>query len=157
MKRRQTRMPRQWLIADAWIDVELWSAVRKMPRGSGALVLFHDIAAQERLRLLRGLRRIGRTKGLIIVDEADGTAARVHNLRELRRALLVRTPMILLSPLHPTASHPEWRPVRRMRAAAFARLAGRRLIALGGMNAKRFSRIERLGFQGWAGISAFRT
>jgi thiamine-phosphate pyrophosphorylase len=44
-----------------------------------------------------------------------------------------------------------------MRAAALARLAGRRLIALGGMDARKFARIENLGFRGWAGISAFRT
>jgi hypothetical protein len=44
-----------------------------------------------------------------------------------------------------------------MRAAAMARLAGRRLIALGGMTEKRYLRIRPLGFQGWAGISAFRT
>jgi thiamine-phosphate pyrophosphorylase len=157
MKCRQTRMPREWLIADAPMGIGLWSAVRDLPRGSGVLVLFHDIAAQERLRMLRRLRQIGRTKALTIFDEADGTALRVHNLRELRRALLARTPMILLSPLYPTASHPEWRPLPRMRAAALARLARRRLFALGGMDAKRFGRIERLGFQGWAGISAFRT
>jgi thiamine-phosphate pyrophosphorylase len=107
--------------------------------------------------MTRKLRRVARTRALTIVDEAGGTATRVHNLRELRRALLARTPMILLSPLFQTESHRDWRPLLRMRAAALAQLAGRRLVALGGMNAKRFSRIERLGFQGWAGISAFRT
>jgi thiamine-phosphate pyrophosphorylase len=44
-----------------------------------------------------------------------------------------------------------------MRAAALARLAGRKLVALGGMDERRFRRVERLGFVGWAGISAFRT
>jgi thiamine-phosphate pyrophosphorylase len=44
-----------------------------------------------------------------------------------------------------------------MRAAALARLGGRNLLALGGMNARRFRRIERLGFYGWAAIDAFRT
>jgi thiamine monophosphate synthase len=44
-----------------------------------------------------------------------------------------------------------------MRAAAMARLAHRSLFALGGMNGRRFARIRRLGFQGWAGVSAFRT
>jgi hypothetical protein len=43
-----------------------------------------------------------------------------------------------------------------MRAAAFARLAQRRLIALGGMDAQRYAKIAPLGFIGWAGISAFR-
>jgi thiamine-phosphate pyrophosphorylase len=44
-----------------------------------------------------------------------------------------------------------------MRAAALARLGGRSLLALGGMDARKFARIGRLGFRGWAGISAFRT
>jgi hypothetical protein len=44
-----------------------------------------------------------------------------------------------------------------MRAAAFARLAKRRAIALGGMDAQRYARLAQLGFIGWAGISAFRT
>jgi hypothetical protein len=44
-----------------------------------------------------------------------------------------------------------------MRAAAFARLARRKLLALGGMDEKRYAQVARLGFIGWAGISAFRT
>jgi thiamine-phosphate pyrophosphorylase len=75
----------------------------------------------------------------------------------LRQALLRRTPLILLSPVYPTRSHPEWAALPRMRAASLARLAGRRLIALGGMDAKRYAGIKPLGFRGWAGISAFRT
>jgi thiamine-phosphate pyrophosphorylase len=76
---------------------------------------------------------------------------------ELRGALLARRPIILLSPLHWTRSHPDWAPIPHLRAAALARLSGRRLIALGGMDSKRYARIAPLGFIGWAGISAFRT
>jgi thiamine-phosphate pyrophosphorylase len=42
-----------------------------------------------------------------------------------------------------------------MRAAALVRLAGRNAIALGGMDARRFRLVRRLGFQGWAGIGAW--
>jgi thiamine-phosphate pyrophosphorylase len=42
-----------------------------------------------------------------------------------------------------------------MRAAALARLARRRLVALGGMDARRYAKIARLGFSGWAGIDAY--
>jgi thiamine-phosphate pyrophosphorylase len=103
------------------------------------------------------LRRAAAARRLILAFESHGEAARVHDSAELRQALLAGTPLILLSPIHPTSSHPGWRPLPRMRAAAIARLGRRRLIALGGMDARRFRRIERLGFQGWAGISAFRT
>ena len=152
MTRRQTE---QWLIADERLGDRLWPIVRTLPRGSGVIVLYRELPQRERRKILRRLRRTD--ERLRIVDEASGRAVRVHNIRELRQALLARTPMILLSPLYPTASHPDWQPMPRLRAAALARLAGRKLIALGGMNARRFSRIERLGFQGWAGIDAFRT
>ena len=33
----------------------------------------------------------------------------------------------------------------------------RKLFALGGMDSRKFARIRMLGFQGWAGISAFKT
>lgn len=149
MPARQT-MPRQWLIADDRLGDDLWTAVRLLPRGSGILVLrMLGGSEQRRLRHLASHRR------LTIVEEKCRTSARVHNMRELRTALLARTPLILLSPIFPTGSHPEWRALPRMRAAALARLGGRKLLALGGMNPKRFARIAPLGFQGWAGISVW--
>ena len=147
MRRRQTA-PVQWLIiADQ--DVEL--AIR-LPRGSGILLLASLTGTQ-----MPRLRRIARQRGLTVVEEGPRSAVRVHDNRELRRAMLRRTPLILISPLHPTRSHPDWKPIPRMRAAALARLGGRRVIALGGMDSRRYARIADLGFQGWAGISAFRT
>jgi thiamine-phosphate pyrophosphorylase len=154
MTRRQTSIPRQWLVVDARLGDQLWKAMRRLPRGGGVLVLVHDLPAGERESLIRRLRRQAALKSLPIVNEARG-AARVHNLPELRRAMLARTPLILLSPLYVTRTHPDWQPMPRMRAAAYARLAGRGLIALGGMNEGRFRRIERLGFVGWAGIDAW--
>lgn len=147
MRRRQT-VPKQWLIVRGADDREGVAAARRLPPGTGVLFLSARPAAETR-RL--------RSRGLIVVQEQRRTAARVHDLPELRRALLDGAPVILLSPLYRTSSHPDWKPIPRMRAAALARLAGRKLIALGGMDARRFARIKRLGFQGWAGISAFRT
>jgi thiamine-phosphate pyrophosphorylase len=92
-----------------------------------------------------------------MAEERTGHAKRVHNLSELRSAMLKRTPLVLLSPIYPTSTHPDWVPLPRMRAAALARLARRRLVALGGMDARRFRRVKNLGFQAWAGISGFRT
>jgi thiamine-phosphate pyrophosphorylase len=109
------------------------------------------------ISVVRGLRLLARERKLEIVIEGPRSARRVHNVRELRAAMLQRTPLILLSPLYPTISHPDWQPLPRMRAAALARLGGRTLLALGGMDARRFARIRKLGFRGWAGITAFRT
>jgi thiamine-phosphate pyrophosphorylase len=154
---RQIDLPRCWLIADERLGEELWDAVAGLPRGSGVLLLLHGMPRRERHAILRKLRLRARARGLIMVDEAARAAARVHDARELRQALLGRAWLILLSPIYPTRSHPDWRPIPRMRAAALARLASRRLVALGGMNARRFRRVERLGFCGWAAIDGLRT
>ena len=149
MQRRQSVSP-QWLILNEQPDRELWDALRRLPRGSGVLVL-SDLRPVDRRRLLVLAGR----RGLTVANHWQ--ADRVHNLHELSRAMLKRSPLILLSPIYPTRSHPEWRPLPRMRAAALTRLGGRKLIALGGMDARKYARVRRLGFQGWAGISAFRT
>ncbi|HEY7007232.1 MAG TPA: thiamine phosphate synthase [Sphingomicrobium sp.] len=148
MRHRQT-VPLQWLILQ---DREGIARLGELPRGSGILLLT-ELSGRD----VRWLRHFARQRDLSIVREERGGAERVHGMRELRRALQTRTPLILLSPIYPTSSHPDWKRIPRMRAAALARLGGRRLLALGGMNARRFARIKGLGFQGWAGISAFRT
>ena len=149
MHRRQS-VPRQWLIVNEHPDRELWDGLRRLPRASGVLVLV-DLGAADRRRL----RVLARRRELTVAHA--GQADRVHNLRELTRAMLRRSQLILLSPIYPTRSHPEWQPLPRMRAAALACLGGRKLIALGGMDARRYAGVRPLGFQGWAGISAFRT
>ena len=156
MKPRQS-LPRQWLILAPPFGDSVWRMVGMLPRDSGILLLACDYSLRQRQGLTRKLRRIARHKGLILVDNGSGDVVRVHDLRELRAALLRRTPLILLSPIYPTTSHPDWAPLPRMQAAAMARLARRRLVALGGMDERRFRRASRLGFSGWAGISAFRT
>ena len=148
MRRRQT-MAEEWLIVT---DLSGMACARRLPRGSGVLLLA-DLPARE----LRRLRLLAQQRGLAVITERSGEAARVHNRHELRSALLRRVPVILLSPMYPTASHPGWQPIPRMRAAAMARLSRRKLIALGGMNRKRYAAVAQLGFVGWAGISAFRT
>jgi thiamine-phosphate pyrophosphorylase len=159
MMRRQTIVPRQWLIADDRMGEELWTAVRKLPKGSGILVLHRDMRRGQRARLIARLRRMASGRSLVLADEESGEAARVHSMRELRQAGSKRVPLILLSPLYPTRTHPDRPLLDGMRAAAFVRLAnvGIPVLALGGMDARRFARVRQLGFQGWAGIDAFRT
>jgi thiamine-phosphate pyrophosphorylase len=148
MSRRQT-MPKQWLII---VDQPDWGAIQRLPRKAGVIVLSQLTAAND-----RRLRNVARVRDLRVEFERTGAAARVHSMRELRQVMLRRIALILLSPIYPTASHPDWLPMSRMRAATFARLAGRQAIALGGMNHRRFAKIAPLGFIGWAGVSAFRT
>jgi thiamine-phosphate pyrophosphorylase len=148
MPTRQT-VPQQWLIVDR---VAIWPAVRKIPRGSGVLLLKPlDLSGR------RWMQSLARARKLAVVIEQTRTAARIHNQRELTQAMLRRPRLVLVSPIFETASHPDWPPLPRMRAAAFARLTRRKAIALGGMNRQRYAKIAPLGFIGWAGISAFRT
>jgi thiamine-phosphate pyrophosphorylase len=151
MTRRQCS-PDEWLILDRRPGPKQWKALGRLPRGSGVL-LVAPIETKSRRRL----RHLARTRTLVVVSERHQTTARIHSQRELTQALLRRPGLILISPIHRTRSHPDWTPLHRMRAATLARLAGRRAVALGGMNRQRYATIAALGFIGWAGISAFRT
>jgi thiamine-phosphate pyrophosphorylase len=151
MTRRQN-IRNEWLVIDRQPGPEQWKSLGRLPRGTGVLLL-QPLAAKDRRRL----RRTATARDLTIACESPRMAARVHDQRELTRALLRRIPLILISPLDATSTHPGWTPLPRMRAATFARLANRQAIALGGMNRQRYAKIAALGFIGWAGISAFRT
>jgi thiamine-phosphate pyrophosphorylase len=150
MMRRQRPCATQWLIVDRGPREDFWQAVRKLPRASGVLVLPH-LGQTDRRRL----RRWANLKHLTLAYEDEGAAARVHNLNELRRACITGVPMIFLSPMFRTRSHPDWNPLPRMRAATLARIGNRPAIALGGMNERRFRILQGLGFVGWAGVSAW--
>ena len=154
MKRRQTAIPHQWLIIDGRNRESFWGAAWKAPGGTGLLLLMEHLAKGERERLLRKLRRLARMRSLMLLED-HGQAKRVHSMRELRRALQQRPRLILLSPIFPTRSHPDWKPMPRMRAATLARLAKVPVLALGGMTSRRFGSVEELGFSGWAGIDAW--
>ena len=145
MTRRQS-LPEQWLITDPRIAGGLAGVLRRLPRGSGVVA---------RVPLTRTEWRIARARELVVVTEGQGGAARVHDAREIRRARLSGARLLLLSPMFPTRSHPDWSALPRMRAAALARLGGRNMLALGGMDAARYRRIAPLGFIGWAGIDAW--
>jgi len=155
MKPRQSSIPERWFVADVRAGSDLWPAVRRLPPGSGVLLLYRDLPARERERLRTKLRRIARQRRLLVIDEAAGEGVRVHDIGEVRRAARARTPLLFLSPIFPTRSHPDWRPLQRLKAAALIRLSRVPVIALGGMNGNRFRRVRRLGFQGWAGIDAW--
>lgn len=149
MTSRQS-IPECWSILSGELDREDWKRISRQPLRSG-VVLVNRPSSKD----LRRLRILARLRRLTIVCESPRCAGRVHNGRELRRALLLRCRLILLSPIHVTNSHPDWEALPRMRAGALARLAGRELLALGGMNARRYRAVAPLGFIGWAGISAW--
>ena len=148
MIRRQT-LPKRWFIVTGEVGLP---DLRALSHDCG-LLLLPDVTPSLRTEL----KRVARNRRFLLLEEKDGAPLRVHNMHELRRALARQSPVILISPIHRTTSHPDWQPMPRMRAATLARLADRKAIALGGMDARRYAKIAPLGFIGWAGISAFRT
>jgi thiamine-phosphate pyrophosphorylase len=61
--------------------------------------------------------------------------------------------LIFVSPVFETRSHPGQEPLGIARASQIALASTVPAIALGGMNAQRFARLEH--FHGWAGIDAW--
>ena len=155
MHPRHPELPDVWLITDERIGPELLQRIRRLPRGTGVLIRHHGLPPPERRALLRQVRTIAGSRGLVVLDDAKGRVARVHSMQELRRALPAGPDLLFLSPLFPTRTHPDWEPLGRMRAAALVRIAKQPVLALGGMDAGRFSHLKKLGFSGWGGIDAF--
>ncbi len=174
MRSRQP-LPRLWLMTDERMGEALWDALARLPRGGG--VIFRHYAAADRRSLFARVRKIARRRGLLLVlagtpreaaawraDGAHGRSRHVrtvrpllrtapaHDARELTKA---RAHAVLLSPVFETRSHRGARMLGPMRFANLARLSEARVIALGGMDARRFRHLARLGAYGWAGIDAF--
>jgi thiamine-phosphate pyrophosphorylase len=168
-------LPRVWVLSDARNDTALEAALRHLPRGSGLVFRHYHLPEGERRARFAALARIARARGHLVVlsgtmrqarawgaDGAYGPAALLarggpglrlvtaHSLTEITRAR--RADALVLSPVFPTRSHPGGKvlgPLRFRLLAARARLP---VIALGGMDARRAS---RLGTPAWAAIDAF--
>ena len=74
---------------------------------------------------------------------------------EIRAAERAGAASLFLSPVYPTRSHPDARPLGLARFAWLARRTPLPVIALGGMNAARGRRLASFGAYGWAGIDAW--
>jgi thiamine-phosphate pyrophosphorylase len=78
-----------------------------------------------------------------------------HDRREAVTGKRAGAAILFVSPVFPTRSHPGAPPLGPMRAARIGRGLGLMVIGLGGMTARRWGRVRRLGFDGWAGIDAW--
>jgi thiamine-phosphate pyrophosphorylase len=79
----------------------------------------------------------------------------VHSLAEAEAAKADGAALVFVSPIFTTRSHPDRKPLGLALAHSIAQTAGVPTIALGGMTERKFSRVEREGFYGWAGIDAW--
>lgn len=155
MRRRHPTAPVRWLFTDERMGEGLWTALQRLPRGSGVLVRHHRLDAGERRRLLNRIRRIGRARGLLVRDDQEARVAKVHSAGELRRALLRSPDLLFLSPMFKTRTHPDWKPLPRMQAAALVRLSPRPMLGLGGMDERRFRTVKPLGLTGYGAIDGW--
>jgi len=74
-----------------------------------------------------------------------------HGRAGIARARRLRADLVILSPVLPTASHPGAAALGPLRWAALARRAGRPVVALGGLDARRARALPPVA-AGWAAI-----
>jgi len=176
MRPRHPELPRLWMMTDERQGEGLWAALRRLPAGTGIVFRHRATSGAERARLFARARRIARARRLVLLLAGEdreacrwrahgahhhrphapryGTAP-AHDLREIRRAERSGAAAIMLSPLHATRSHPQAKPLGRMRFAALVRASRRPVIALGGVDRLRGRAAMRCGAYGWAAIDAW--
>jgi thiamine-phosphate pyrophosphorylase len=182
MRRRQPYrrpIPTIWLMTDERADAGLEAALHRLPRGAGVVFRHYSLAPKERRTRYEQVRAITRRRKLVLVLagptrqaiawRADGAhnrgpygpvtrlllrTAPAHDGPALVRARIAD--LAFLSPVYPTRSHPDARALGPVRFGLMMK-RGCRSIALGGMNARRWQHLARLGARGWAAIDAWST
>jgi thiamine-phosphate pyrophosphorylase len=157
--------PTAWLMTDERMGDAMWTTLRRLPPGSGVVFRHYATPPAERRALLLRVRRIAVARRLVLVvagargGHGRGPRAQswpAHDRREAIAGWRAGARRFFVSPVFATRSHPGARALGVMKAAAIARGLGE-IVALGGMDARRWRRIRGLGFAGWAGIDAWNT
>lgn len=177
----KVKLPRIWLMTDPRFGDDLLPAIRRLPLRSGVIFRHYDLTPDARRVLFRQVRRICRLRNhvLLLADaeslarrwRADGFHARVgrrqsgrmirsasvHNRHEMAEAQRNQVDVVLVSPIFETASHPGAPALGRSGLMALTRNARFcKVIALGGMNARKAATLNERIVYGWAAIDAFR-
>ena len=160
-------------MTDERMGEELWSALSRLPRGGGVVFRHHATPAAARRRLFARVMRIARPRGLTVICAAPLAGpgavgvhnalrrhpglntASAHDRREVVAALRRGADMVFVSPVFATRSHPGAVALGPNRAARIVRGVPLPIVALGGMDARRFAHIAGRGFHGWAAIDAW--
>ncbi|WP_419816282.1 thiamine phosphate synthase [Glacieibacterium sp.] len=138
-------VPSIWLFADPRLGDGLWTALARLPRGSGVVLRGHPEPQR--------VAAIARRRGLLLVEESE--IAKAHNRAELIRARRTGARLVFVSPVFATRTHPGARALGAVRFGLMVRGSGVPVAALGGMTAKRFRRLTKLGAVAWGAIDAF--
>ena len=171
MRARQP-LPRLWLMTDERLGDGLLDAVARLPEGAGIVFRHYQLGEVARRDLFEQVRAAAPGPVLLAGPAelaqawgADGSHGRgpghglrsapVHDFAQIRAAERAGADLLFLSPVYPTASHPDAKPLGLARFAWLARRTPLPVIALGGMNPARGRRLASFGAYGWAGIGAF--
>ena len=149
----------------------LWRALRRLPPGSGVVFRHYATPARERRALLRRVIQVARSRRLVVVVAgesiiaADGVHgwAQTHGIRtwpthsrgEALAGKRAGADALFVSPIHATRSHEGAVGIGAAWGMRIGRGLGIPVIALGGMDDRRWRQIQRLGFHGWAAIDAW--
>lgn len=159
-------------MTDERLGDALWPALRRLPPGGGVVFRHHAIAAAERRTLLRRVERIATARRLVLLVAGGGSgkagvhdprrgcgrglrSAAAHDRRQAIAGVRRGAAVLFVSPVYATRSHPDAIPLGPTRAAHIGRGLGVGVIALGGLNARRWRRVRAAGFDGWAAIDAW--
>lgn len=174
--RRRHPLPKLWLLTDERQGAALWTALARLPRGSGVVVRHYGLPDTDRRCLFARITRLGRARGWTVLLAGDAMLARawradghygsaagggglhmapVHDRAEIRAAERARANLLVLSPMFPTRSHPGVATLGTLGFVALVRKTQLPVIALGGVTKRHAALVKRLGAHGWAGIDAF--
>ncbi|MGB3739681.1 MAG: thiamine phosphate synthase [Pontixanthobacter sp.] len=179
MARNQT-LPRLWLLSDARNDHALDAALARLPRGSGFVYRHYHLHGEARRQRFRILAGIAETFGHVVTvsgstdlaerwgaDAVYGPTKRIagattmrklataHDRAQIAAATRARVDGIFLSPVFPTRSHADARPLGSERFRELAAQTDIPVIALGGithasaqaLDWPRWGAIDGLSFQ----------
>ncbi|WP_423606271.1 thiamine phosphate synthase [Sphingomonas sp. MS122] len=168
---RNRELPRRWLMTDPRMGEALWDALATLPHGAGVILRHYEWPKSKRRKLFVKLRRIATRRGLVLVvagherlgSGAAGSHGRhrgaltapAHSRREAIAAVRAGAQLLFVSPVHSTRSHPGARALGPVRLGLMTRDLGVPVIALGGMDERRWRALRPLGVHGWAGIDAW--
>jgi thiamine-phosphate pyrophosphorylase len=170
---RRYPLPRTWLMTDERMGEALWTALRRLPAGSGVVFRHYGLPAPQRRALFVRVARVCRARRLVLVragsawlgrGEAGLHGQRVgHGLRtwpahdrgEAIAGARAGADLLFISPVFPTRSHPGAPNLGRVRLGLLIRGLDVPVIALGGMDARRCRSLAQLKVHGWAAIDAW--
>lgn len=177
MTNRQRPWPTMWLMTDERMGGLLWRGVDQLWGDSGIVFRHHRTDPEAKMAIGRRLAEICKRRDFAFAVAGDEAFARtlgadlvhnpdepplilpfsrsVHSIEEAEAAKAEGASLVFVSPVHPTRSHPEAKPLGKPLALRIAKAAGVPAIALGGMDKRKFAGLKRDGFHGWAGIDAF--